>query len=177
MKLPKIAGKLVYIRQLQKSDFEDWKKATESAEFRKLCCIQKKPTKEENKKKFTELIEQKSGLNFAIIRKEDKTYIGDCKLHSIDDKDKNAKLAIGLIEKYFGQGYGTDATKCLLKFGFKNLKLHRISLRVLECNTRAIATYKKCGFKKEGVMRDNGLINGKYYDDILMSILETEFEN
>jgi [ribosomal protein S5]-alanine N-acetyltransferase len=179
MKLPKIEGKQIYIRELQNADFDNWRKANESKEFRLMCGASKKsrvPETTERKKNFKKVIKQESGLNFAIIRKTDETYVGSCRLHMVNLHDKNARLAIGLLSDYFGQGYGTDAIRCLQKFGFKKLNLHRIELRVLDFNKRGIASYIKCGFKKDGVLRDNAFIDNKYYNDIIMSILESEFK-
>ena len=179
MKLPKIVGKQVYIRQLQNDDFENWCKASESKEFRIMCGASKgskAPPIKKRKENFKQAINQESGLHFAIIKKADDTYIGSCRLHKINKCDKNARLAIGLLSEHFGQGYGTDSMKCLLKFGFKKLNLHRMELRVLDFNKRGISAYKKCGFKKDGILRENAYIDGKYYDDIMMSILESEFK-
>ncbi|MBU1018911.1 MAG: GNAT family protein [Patescibacteria group bacterium] len=178
-KLPKIIGKQVYIRPLQKDDFENWSNAGESKEFRIMCGASKDskaPATKKMKDKFKKAIDQKSGLHFAIIKKADEVYVGSCRLHMVNQCDNNARLAIGLLSTYFGKGYGTDAIKCLLKFGFKTMKLHRIELRVLDFNKRGIGAYKKCGFKEDGILRENAYIDGKYYDDIMMSILESEFK-
>ena len=178
MRLPKIIGESVYIRQLQEKDFDEFIKTRENREFRIMCGASKnskKPSIKTIRPKFEGTISQKTGLSFAIIRKEDNIYIGHCRLHAINKTDKNAKLAIGLLGDFFGKGYGPDAIDCLLKFGFNKLKLHKIYLDVLEFNKRAIKAYKKCGFKIEGKLRDNAYIDGKYYDDVRMSILDSKF--
>ncbi|MFC1697714.1 GNAT family N-acetyltransferase [Nanoarchaeota archaeon] len=179
MKLIKINGKKVYIRPLHKSDFESFAQTRESKEFRLMCGASiksRKPSLKIKRQEFDKAITKQSGLWFAIIRREDNKYIGHCRLHSISKTDKNAKLAIGLLGDYFGKSYGTDAIKCLLKFGFKEMNLHKIMLIVLEFNKRAIAAYKKCGFKKDGILRDNVLIDGKYHHDVVMSILDSDFK-
>ncbi|MFH1978116.1 MAG: GNAT family protein [Candidatus Aenigmatarchaeota archaeon] len=179
MKLPKINGDNVYIRQLHESDFKDFAKTRESKEFTIMCGGSKKwkPTPlNKVKERFKEAIAQKSELSFAIIKKSDNKYIGSCRLHQINKQDKNVRLAIGILQDYFGKGYGTDAINCILKFGFIQLKLHKISLVVLDFNKRAIAAYKKCGFKVDGILRDNAYIDGKFYNDLIMSILDSEFK-
>ena len=55
------------------------------------------------------------------------------------------------------------------------MNLHSIELYVMSFNERALNCYKKCGFKEIGKMRENRFINGKYYDTIIMDILENEF--
>lgn len=73
------------------------------------------------------------------------------------------------------KGYGTEAIQLILDYGFNYLNLNNIKLDVLSFNERAIACYKKCGFKEYGRRRKSEFINGKYYDRISMDILKEEF--
>lgn len=75
----------------------------------------------------------------------------------------------------WGRGYGSEATKLMLEYGFKNLKLHRIQLIVLDLNERAQQVYRKMGFVEEGIQREALLINNKWHNVVLMGILENEF--
>ena len=71
--------------------------------------------------------------------------------------------------------WGLVLRQLLLKYGFETMHLHRIDLKVLEYNRRAIRCYEKCGFQQEGVLRESAYIDGKFYADILMGILDREF--
>ena len=103
-------------------------------------------------------------------------YIGSARLHSISWSDRKARFAIGIFDRRFwSHGYGAEATRLLLRHGFDDLGLHRIDLRVLAFNPRAIRCYEKCGFRREGVERESALIGGVWHDDIMMSILESEY--
>jgi RimJ/RimL family protein N-acetyltransferase len=55
--------------------------------------------------------------------------------------------------------------------------LARISARVLEYNTRAIRAYEKCGFVVEGRQRESAHVDGKWHDDVMMGLLDSEFES
>jgi len=55
------------------------------------------------------------------------------------------------------------------------LGLHRVDLRVLEYNKRAIACYQKCGFVMEGIEREGALIEDRWESDWIMSILDREY--
>jgi len=112
---------------------------------------------------------------FAIDTKKG-IHIGRVVLDRIDKKDKNAELIIIIGRKYWGNGYGTDATKVMLTYGFEKLKLHRIGLWVYDFNLRAIKMYKKLGFQVEGKKRECVRRNGKFYDAISMGILDREWE-
>ena len=86
-------------------------------------------------------------------------------------------VAIGIGEAdFWSKGYGTDAMGVMLRFGFTELNLHRISLTVFEQNPRGIRSYEKCGFKHEGRIRDFLLRDGKRSDMLHMGILHREWE-
>jgi RimJ/RimL family protein N-acetyltransferase len=91
-------------------------------------------------------------------------------------QDRRASFAIGIHSpNWLGKGIGTDATRMVLKFAFSTLKLHRISLRVIAYNSRAIRSYEKSGFVIEGREREAGFVDGEWHDDIMMGILDREF--
>ena len=97
-------------------------------------------------------------------------------LHHISQADKSASLAIGIFDPaLYSRGIGTQTIMLMLKYGFEELTLHRIELKVLEYNKRAIRCYEKCGFKADGVLRESAFIDGCYHSDIIMSILEDEY--
>lgn len=90
--------------------------------------------------------------------------------------NRTATLGIFIEDKeYLSKGYGTEAIRLLLDYGFNYMNLHSIKLHLMSFNERALKCYKKCGFKETGRIRENRFINGKYYDTIAMDILESEF--
>jgi RimJ/RimL family protein N-acetyltransferase len=102
-------------------------------------------------------------------------FIGQVRLHSLNQHDKRASLAIGIEDPaYLGKGYGREAVKLVVSYAFTH-GLHRVSARVLASNARAIACYRKCGFVEEGRERDAALVNGAWQDDIIMGLLDREF--
>ena len=80
-------------------------------------------------------------------------------------------LAIAIIFLPHGGGGGKRSIEKLLKIAFKDEKLHKIYLRVLPENKRAIRCYENVGFKTEGYLKDSVLIEGKYHDIMLMAII------
>ncbi|RWB78557.1 MAG: N-acetyltransferase [Mesorhizobium sp.] len=102
-------------------------------------------------------------------------FVGHVRLHGIDWHDKRAALAIGIDDPaYLGRGYGAEAIRLVLGYAFGR-GLHRVSLRVLSSNSRAIACYRKCGFVEEGREREAALVSGSWQDDIIMGLLDREF--
>ncbi|MGD9806228.1 MAG: GNAT family N-acetyltransferase [Hyphomicrobiaceae bacterium] len=102
-------------------------------------------------------------------------FIGHIRFHNLIQGDKRASLAIGIDDPaYLGKGYGTEAIMLALAFGFEK-GFHRVSLRVLASNARAIACYRKCGFVEEGRERETVLVGGVWQDDVIMGLLDREF--
>ncbi|MGQ0603381.1 MAG: GNAT family N-acetyltransferase, partial [Anaerolineales bacterium] len=68
--------------------------------------------------------------------------------------NSDAWVGIGVGERdYWGKGYGTDALRVALRYGFTELNLHRVSLGVFSYNGRAVRSYEKAGFRIEGRSR------------------------
>lgn len=114
--------------------------------------------------------------NFNIIDLETNELIGSVGFDNIKDVSRSAVLGIFIgNDKYRSNGYGAEAIKLLLEYGFKYLNLHSVKLTVLDVNARAYKCYIKCGFKETGRDREAMYLNGKYHDLIHMDILESEF--
>jgi RimJ/RimL family protein N-acetyltransferase len=106
------------------------------------------------------------------------TLIGEVRLDHVNFTDRRASLAIGILDAArLGQGLGTEAIMLVLAYAFDTLGLHRVALRVLAYNERAIRSYRKCGFTVEGRERESALVGGTFYDDIMMGILDHEFQS
>lgn len=113
---------------------------------------------------------------FAIVTLEDDKMIGTVSLEKVNHINRTANLGIFIGDKdYRNDGYGTEAIRLILDFGFNYLNLNNIKLDVMAFNERAQKCYKKCGFKEYGRRRNCIFINGKYYDRISMDILAEEF--
>lgn len=113
---------------------------------------------------------------FAVCELGDDRFIGTTWLKEVSWMDGSAELAIYMDHDHIGAGWGTDAVRTLLRFGFVSLGLRRIWLTVDADNARAIRSYEKVGFQREGVMRQarrglNGLA-----DSVMMAILRDEWE-
>lgn len=103
-------------------------------------------------------------------------FIGHVRFHGLVSQDKRVALAIGIDDPAcLGKGYGTEAIRLALAYAFGS-GLHRVSLRVLASNARAIACYRKCGFVEEGRERETACANGIRQDDIVMGLLDREFD-
>lgn len=103
---------------------------------------------------------------------------GEIRLDNVDLHDRRASMAIGILDPaLLGKGMGSEAILLLLRHAFVDLQLHRIGIRVIAYNKRAIRAYEKCGFVVEGREREAAFVNGAWHDDVMMGLLEHEFSS
>lgn len=119
----------------------------------------------------------KDQFTFAIRRMDTRALIGSTSLNEIGWKNRTAVFGIAIGEKsVWGQGYGTDATRVILRYAFLELNLNRVELSVYSFNERALKSYAKVGFVLEGSRRQAIYRDGHYHDVHLMSILRDEWQ-
>lgn len=115
-------------------------------------------------------------VNLAIILKEKDLLIGNVSLMNIDRINRKASLGIFIGDfEHRNNGYGSEAIKLILDFAFNYQNLHSVDLNVFSFNELAINCYLKVGFKEYGRRHDSYYLNGKYYDEIKMEILESDY--
>ena len=100
---------------------------------------------------------------------------GHVALHTIRPKDRVGTFGIMIGPEFQNRGIGTDATRVMLRYGFTELNLRRIELVVFGYNDRAVAAYRKAGFREEGRRREALFRGGHYYDEVVMGVLSREW--
>jgi RimJ/RimL family protein N-acetyltransferase len=173
-------GKLVRLRAYEKSDLDAVMKWVNDEEVTDLLGGEMLvyPVSSLAEAKFIEAAADSSDKQktFVIETLADPRYIGSVSFNVINWLNRSAGLGIVIGDKsLWGKGYGTDAMRVMLRLGFDKMNLHRLWLQVHDYNPRAIASYEKCGFKREGVLRADHFARGKYHDTIVMGILESEY--
>jgi RimJ/RimL family protein N-acetyltransferase len=102
--------------------------------------------------------------------------IGYTYLTAIDDRHRTAEFGIMLGEADArGKGYGTEATLLTLDFGFVGMGLHNIALRYYAYNRAGRRAYEKAGFREFARRRESKMMGGKFWDQIYMQCLATDF--
>jgi len=103
--------------------------------------------------------------------------IGWCVARTWDRKHVNANVGIGIGEKeYWGKGFGTEAMRLLLAIVFDHQRWHRAELWTLAENERAVRSFEKCGFRREGLAREAAYADGKFRDILSMGLLKSEWD-
>lgn len=134
------------------------------------------PVSMREKEKWFEQVAVSENKKVFMIQTKDRKNIGYMYLN-VDWVHRKAELAVAIGEKkYWGKGYGTDAVITLLNHGFFELDLNKIYVYVFAFNKPAIRIYEKCGFKREGVLKQDYLIRGKYHDRLVMSVFKKDYK-
>ena len=114
-----------------------------------------------------------SGHNFAIVLLQNDKIIGNISLFDINHINRNATVGIFIGDsENRSKGYGSEALKLIVNYGFKTLNLHNIMLTVHSDNPRGIACYQKVGFNEFGRRRESNYKDGHYVDQVYMEILD-----
>jgi RimJ/RimL family protein N-acetyltransferase len=118
----------------------------------------------------------KDYFTFAICLLADERPIGEAALSDVDRRSGSAQLGIfiGEVDEW-GKGYGTDAVRAIVGFGFDELRLERVWLNVGTENPRARRAYEKAGFVLEATLRRDRYEGGRYTSGHVMSILRDEW--
>jgi RimJ/RimL family protein N-acetyltransferase len=173
-----IEGKRIRIRAIEKTDIEEIMRWINDPEVMENLLMRYPVSRYQEEKWIERALNEGNDRNrvFAIETKQGE-YLGGIGLHAINWENRNAEVGIVIGEKeHWNKGYGTDAMMTILDFAFNQMNLHRVYLRVYEYNARGLRSYEKCGFRKEGVSRDDRYAHGEYHDTIMMGVLKNEFK-
>lgn len=169
----------VNLRELTLNDVEDrYQWCLDKEVIKHLNMPEKYPpfSREETESWITMCITKTNGYEQKAIVTEKGKHIGWIDLKNIDKLNKHAELGVAIGDKtYWGKGYGLSAMKEMLLWGFNELDLNKIWLRVEVDNAKAIKSYKRIGYVEEGILRQDRLRNGEFIDRLRMSILKHEF--
>jgi RimJ/RimL family protein N-acetyltransferase len=114
--------------------------------------------------------------HFVICAQADDRPVGSIDLHEVDMRNGSAGLGIAIGDPDdTGRGYGSDALRAILTFGFDELRLERIWLDVYDFNERARRVYERVGFVHEGTLRHALFSAGSHRDIHRMAILREEW--
>jgi RimJ/RimL family protein N-acetyltransferase len=175
--LPVLKGKRVTLRRPRPGDSEARRRLGNDPEVVRMyggSSSGARPMTEEEVKRWVQKLQEH---DYAWVI-EVGSLIGTIRLDNVNFWDKRATLAVGIDDRArLGIGLGTEAIALVLQYAFDVLRLHRISVRVVEYNARALRAYQKCGFVVEGREREAAFVDGTWHDDVMMAILDREYGN
>ncbi|MAG24695.1 GNAT family N-acetyltransferase [Candidatus Pacearchaeota archaeon] len=173
-----IEGKKVYLQAVEEKSIEQLRQWRNNPVLRQYF----REYREINKKMQSEwfnnrVCNNQNQVDFEIRDKETQKLIGHCGLYYIDWINRKAEFTIYIGDfNYRNGGYGSDALRTLIKYGFNNLNLNRIWCEVYS-NNKAIDIYRHIGFKDEGILREQYFDAGIYWNSHILGMLKSDFEN
>lgn len=114
-------------------------------------------------------------MRLGIERLDDQTLIGLCALFKFDAECRSAEIGYGLISHSWGKGYMHEALVALLQYGFAELNLNRVEADIYPKNTASAKSLARCGFMKEGLLRESCMVNGELTDSARYGLLHREW--
>jgi len=172
-----LVGDLVVLRRHVPENVAAFRRWYADPEIARLARYQPSPMRPEEIDRFFEArVVGPDALAMAVHEKTTNRLIGTCAFSQLDGENGSALYHITIGESdVWGRGYGTEATRLMLDHAFGTLSLHRIALFVFEFNERAIRAYRSCEFVVEGRSRESIWRDGRWWDELAMSVLESDW--
>lgn len=168
----------IYLRALEPNDYLTSVKWRNDDEISNLVGGPKYFVSSEKEKEWVHnAIFDNSKIVLAICIKGSNKYIGNIMLQDIDYVNRCGHVPVLIGDKTeWNKGYATEARMLMLDYAFHHKGLERIVAYVLESNVASLKMHEKCGYKVEGVLRHSVYKNGKFHNQVILSILREEFE-
>lgn len=127
------------------------------------------------KAEHTTLTQPGHTLSLAIELVDTGELIGDLSLSWTSAEHDNGEVTIILHPKHHGKGYAAEATIEILRLGFEELKLHRISGRCDARNIASASLMEGLGMRREAHLRESERVKGEWTDEVVYAMLDTEW--
>ena len=129
-------------------------------------------------KKANEALKKKprTGYNFYLKFKGKKEIIGAIGLHGVNREHKKCTIGYWLDKRHRKQGLISEAEKVVLDFAFKKLKLNKVSGEAITENKGSNALFKKFGFRKIGIGKEELIKKGKKKDVYIWELLKRNYK-
>jgi [ribosomal protein S5]-alanine N-acetyltransferase len=175
---PILSSRRLILRQLEHSDADAMMQLFSSPEVLRFLGLE--PT--DSREKAIGLIDwlnsgfdNKESIQWAITLREDGRWIGTCGNINWDKESRNIEIGYNVLPKYWGQGYGTEATHAMIRWSFEKLNLHRIQADCTDGNIASERVMLNCGFKLEGIWRESCWEHGRFVNIKQFGLLRREY--
>ncbi len=172
-----IEGERIVLRRHTRENLADFQRWYQDPEVARLTRYQDGPMRPDEIERF--FLMRATGpdaLTLGIHIRDSNRLIGSCAFSQLDADNGSVLFHITIGEHdCWGKGYGGEATALMVDHAFTTLRLHRVALSVFAFNERAIRAYTRVGFVAEGRSREAIWRDGRWWDEIHMSVLEPEW--
>jgi len=175
MNEPTLSTPDVILRPLEERDIPSLLRWSQDPELRKLIG-EVAPMDPREAATFLAKARTDASREWYAVTLRDGRAIGEAGLLRIFPAWRTADVSVIIGEAgERGKGYGAQAARLLLDRAFGDLGMHRVAVGVVGFNEGALRFWERLGFRREGVQRDGYLVEGRYHDFVMMSLLEEEY--
>jgi len=121
------------------------------------------------------MADEDSGVRLAIDCDSDGAFIGWCSLTQWNVDYRTASLTYILDEAAWGHGYAAEAARGLLRWAFDTLDLNRVQAETDTRNEASARVLQKLGFVREGMLREDCVVNGEVSDSFVFGLLRRDW--
>ncbi len=178
--VPKLTGERIVLCPLCETDLRDIHRLNSSPKVAQFNTLGIPQALADTRRVMSQVLDEKTD---GIISKYGWTvrlggsleFMGEVGMSLAPARFKKAEIFYNLLPQFWAFGYGTEAVKLMLKFGFETLKLHRMEAGVAVANTPSIHLLEKIGMKREGRAIKILPIDGAWQDNYSYAILEEDY--
>ncbi len=174
-----LKGKYVGLRAIENADLPQLLEWRNKPEYRRFFREYRELNSEQQNKWFESKVCNDSSIRmFAIEDLINGKLIGACGLCYIDWVNRNADFSIyiGPDNIYIDDKYAIDAGLVMIKYGFKELNLHRLWSEIYDIDEAKKKMFKTLGFTLEGTHRQTHWTEGKWVNSLFYGLLESEYK-
>lgn len=167
----KLSGEKIYLSSMDIEDMNKYIRWMDNPDVAIVIGLYDENPHIDASKEYVENCIKDSDMNFAIVRCDNDTLIGNIGLENSNRTASSCtvRFFIGDIENR-GKGYGTEALRLISHYAFEELHKRNIYLWGTNYDQLTVTVYESVGFIEAGRLQDCLTINGKYYDKILLEL-------
>lgn len=127
-------------------------------------------------RKQTRLMRPGDALTLAIVRKTDSRVLGHVSLTWTDATAQQGEIRFAVGPEFRRHGFGAEAVKAAITYGFEEHKFHRIFARTSGNNEASARLLKNLGMRLEAHYREHVLFQGEWDEELHFAILDREWQ-
>ena len=167
----------VAIRKITLKDTDKIVKWRNSPAVMNNFIIRNRLTKKQHINWLNNKVKKGKVVQFIAVDKIHNVDFATTYLKDIDNLHKKAEFGIFIGEAdYRHKNYGQLITNYTLDYAFNKLRLNKVYAKVLSYNKPSYYLFKKLGFNRDAILRDDVKVNGRFEDVYIMSLLRTEYK-
>lgn len=137
----------------------------------KMPCIDTPEKENEWWDRFADWRKTGKAVQWCGFLKDTGEYAGLFTFKEIDKSSDRGEVGYSILKQYWGRGLAGEGVKCLIDYGFLQIRFHTIFAMILPYNIPSQRIVRRLGFEQEAHFRDLHFYEGRYYDVLQFSLI------